>query len=237
MSVNDVTVILPCAGAGMRLGLPFPKELAPLKSGRCLIDSALDVIGSSPVRPRIIILDDGTREQTRDYVRNRFPELPLAAVRQHKYAPDWPDAVLRLEPWLSAVNVVMLPDASYGFSGDILGTLADATRDHGFAFAATRLPGEDLKSLGALRVVQDDTVAAHEDKPANPSPYNAAWGMLAFAGSRLGMQGMRVISNCLSHGGAARPPVIGAPVTWLDSYRDCGTWVGYTSEIARVNKG
>lgn len=230
----DVTIILPCAGAGKRLGLPFPKELAPISPGRAVIDSCLDIIDMAPVTKRIILMDDGRRELTRDYVERRLPDVPVAMVRQHRYAGDMPEAVIRLAPWLDGgAAILMLPDVSYEPKGEPLGQLLGAMIDTDFAMAVARTPAESLRHLGAVDVA-DDRVRAYEDKPAHPERYNAAWGMIGFQGS-IGALGMRVVAGCTSKTRGAKEPVIGAPVIWLNEWRDCGTWDSYLRELgARV---
>jgi hypothetical protein len=227
-----ITFILPVAGAGSRLGLPFPKELAPLGEGRAIIDSSLDLIAETVSAKRIILMDDGDRGVTAEYVRRRLPEVPLARVRQHKYAADWPDGVIRLEPWLGEVNVVLLPDSVYDTSGLVVEQLALAAQS-GFALGVVRMPPESLRRLGAVTVVQDDTVRFYEDKPDRPERFNAAWGMLAFSGE-IGMLGMRVIADSTRKQGVCKPPVVGAPVVWLDGWRDLGVWDAYSQESRKV---
>jgi hypothetical protein len=226
-----ITFILPCAGSGKRLGLPFPKELAPVDKSRALIDSSLDLIGGVMTSKRIILMDDGDRQNTADYIQRRLPAVPLARVRQDKYAANWPDGVIRLEPWLGGVNVVLLPDSIYDASGLVVERLA-LLAEAGFALGVARMPPEDLKRYGAVTVVQDDTVSYYEDKPEVPERFNAAWGMLAFSG-KLGMLGMRVIADSTRKQGVCKPPVVGAPVVWLNGWRDLGTWETYSAEILK----
>lgn len=227
--MQEVTIVLPCAGKGARMGLPFPKELAPLSKGRIVIDSCLSVIAKTSAYCRIIVMDDGTREQTHSYVSSQLPDIPLAMVRQHRYSSDFPDAVIRLEPWLGDVNILLLPDAVYEFTGDPAGQLAGLAAESGFAVAAARVPPEEISRAGALAVAQDNLVRAYQDKPSDPSPFNAVWGMLGFSG-KIGMAGLRVIAASTVRQGQGKPPVVGAPVLWLDGYRDCGTWDSYKQE-------
>lgn len=226
-----VTIILPCAGEGTRLGLPFPKELAPVSQGRAVIDSCLDLIEKAPMGKRILLMDNGNRELTRLYIQKRLPDVPLAMIRQHRYAPDMPQAVIRLNDWLDrdSTNILMLPDAIYEPKGEPLTQLASMADGHGFAMAVAESHGDALKAVGALSVA-NNAVVAYEDKPAHPERYNASWGMLSFKGS-IGMLGMQVIAGCTAKARGAKEPVLGAPVVWLREWRDCGTWDRYLQEI------
>ena len=224
-------MVLPCAGSGSRLGLPFPKELAPLGPGRLVVDSSLDLIraaagGGADVR--VLVLTDGTRQATCDYVRARLPGVPVAEVRQDPAAGDMAEGVLGVRAWFGLLNVLLLPDVAYQWAGDPVGEVADAAKSSGFAVAAVKAAPEQVRHLGAL-YVNADRVRQFEDKPADPDGYNAFWGMLGFTSGSFGVDGL-----CLVAASAAKrrppvtePPVAGAPVTWLAGYRDCGTWDGY----------
>jgi dTDP-glucose pyrophosphorylase len=230
---HDICVILPCAGEGSRLGLPFPKELAPLGNSRFVIDSCLDLIGGASRNSdiRIILLENGEREQTAEHIRRRLPQVPLAMIRQHKATSDMPEAVLMLEPWLGTANVLLLPDCVYEYTGDPVTEVGNLAVSGGFAFGAVR---GNPEGKGALVVDQDDRVALYEDKPARPCEYNAAWCMLGFGNGSFGMDAVRLISYSTArvHEGSVRvPPLHLSPVVWLKDCRDCGTWENYMSEL------
>jgi len=231
--MRNVTVILPCAGKGTRLGLPFPKELAPLHAGEAVIDSCLSMIRKADAHCRIVLMDDGDRSQTRSYIRRKLPDVPLAVVQQHLYAADFPDAIIKLEPWFGDVNIVMLPDAVYESAGEPVSQLTDLAAESGFALAACRVSPDVISSAGALAVSQDNIIRYYDDKPGDPAPFNAVWGMLGFSGP-IGLAGLRVIASVTRKIMPGKSPVTGAPVLWLDGYRDCGTWEGYMNELRRV---
>ena len=233
MTRHEVRVVLPCAGSGSRLGLPFPKELAPLGPGRCVIDSSLDMIRACASDVRVIVMTDGKRDLTCAYVREKLPGVPVAEVRQDLTAPDLAEAVIALWPWLGYVNVLLLPDVIYGWAGDPVTEVAVKAVSYGFAAAAVKAGPEQVWHAGALRV-EDDRIAAYEDKPAGPEGYDALWGMLAFSNGTFGMDGLRLIADSASKrrtGPVTEPPVRGAPVTWLPGFRDCGTWDAYLAEL------
>jgi hypothetical protein len=235
MTRRAVHVILPCAGSGSRLGLPFPKELAPLGPGRCLIDSSLDLIvtASAASDVRVILMTGGERGLTAAYVRRKLDGIPVAEVLQDPAARDMTGAVLALEPWLGDANVLLLPDVIYSWTGDPVTGVAPEASGCGFAVAAAPAGPAQVTRLGALAVTAG-RVAAYEDKPADPSGYGAAWGMLGFSRGPDGMAGLRLVAESAGRtreGPVTDPPVRGAPVTWLDGFRDCGTWDAYLAEV------
>jgi len=222
------------------MGLPIPKELAPLGPGRCVIDSSLSLIreASAASDVRVILMTDGDRDLTARYVRGKLPGIPVAEVVQDPDAPDMTEAVIALGPWLGHANVLLLPDVIYSWAGDPVTEAATAAVSYGFAVAAVKAGPDQIRDAGALRVWADltgeDRIAAFEDKPADPSGYNALWGMLAFTSGTFGMDAMRVVAASASKartGPVTEPPVWGAPVTWLAGFRDCGTWDRYLAEL------
>jgi dTDP-glucose pyrophosphorylase len=232
---HQVTVVLPCAGSGSRLGLPFPKELLPLGPGRCVIGSSLDLIreasGASDVR--VILMTDGRRDQTSAYVRAKLPGVPVAEAVQDPAARDMPEAVLALEPWLGYANVLLLPDVIYSWTGDPVTEAAVKAASFGFAFAAVKAGPDEIRAAGALRL-DGDRIAAYEDKPADPSGYDALWGMLAFSSGAAGLDGLRLIAASTARtleGPVTDWPLLHAPVTWLDGFRDCGTWDAWLAGV------
>ena len=237
MPRRTVHVILPCAGRGQRMGLPFPKELAPLGPGRCLIDSSLGLIAdaSHASDVRVLLLTDGERGQTAARVRGRLDGIPIAEVLQDPDAADMPEAVLALEPWLGCRNVLLLPDVIYEWTGDPVTEMATQVSHCGFAVAAVKAGPEEISRAGAL-AVRDNQIAAYEDKPAVPDRYDALWGMLAFSGGGSGLDAFRAIAESTARtrpGPVTGPPLLHAPVIWLDGYRDCGTWDAYLAEVRR----
>jgi hypothetical protein len=227
----EVRVVLPCAGSGSRLGLPFPKELAPLGPGRCVIDSSLDLIrnAAADCDLSVLLMTDGERDLTVRYARARLPWIGVAEARQDPRIAEWSGAVMALGSLLGDVNVLLLPDVLYSWAGDPVTELADAAAGHGFAVAAVKAGPEQITTAGALRI-EDGRIAAHEDKPVDPEGYDALWGMLGFTRDGDGPAAMRLLSASITRkhdGPVTEPPLAGAPVTWLDGFTDCGTWDRY----------
>ena len=211
------------------MGLPFPKELAPLGPGRVVIDSCLDLVGKAREKRdvRILLLEDGTREQTIRYIQAKLPDIPVAHVRQNPLITDFGSAVLSLEPWFSEINVIMLPDGVYDAAWDPVGELAAAVFRKDFAFAAAALPPEDITCLGGLEI-SGGRVKSYQEKPKDPSRFNAAWTMIGFSDLLGGIKGLELVRLAMGCGEVIQsPPVLDCPVVWVNGYRDCGTWGNY----------
>jgi hypothetical protein len=219
------------------MGLPFPKELAPLGPGRFLIDSCLDLVERfredkrilSSDGIRILLLDNGLRGQTDAHIRERFPDISLARVRQRPDNMDMTTAVMELVPWFSEVNILLLPDAIYESRENPLSPLVTEVLARSFAFGAVRT--DHPENLGAL-LTEGDRCREFQDKPGMPGAFNAAWTMLGFSPDLYGTTMLDIIRRSalkITSG----PVSFQCGVVWIDGYRDCGTWENYLTELRK----
>lgn len=209
------------------MGLPFPKELAPLGPGRFLIDSCLDLAETADEDIRILLLDDGLRGQTEAHIRNRFPDTPLARVRQRPDCQDMTTAVMELSPWFTEINILLLPDAIYECTQSPLPEIIKEVSSRSFAFGAVRTSHPE--NLGAL-LTEGDRCREFQDKPGLPGAFNAAWTMLGFSPGLYGTTMLDIIRRSalkITPG----PVSFQCGVVWIDGYRDCGTWENYLQEL------
>lgn len=225
------TVILPSAGQGTRLGLPYPKEIHRVYEGQSLIDFSLDHARACPdmVRQLAIVVTE-EKQPVFDYVRATLP--PSIAVERHFFNDaytEWPGSILSAEPGFSDYNVALLPDSVLSpLAGERLLTQFDAEFSAGadvvFAYLVEPDPSR-LTALGALRV-NGNRVEEFCDKPNRPDAprFNAFWTAFAFrkdAGPELLKMMMRSV---------AREPVslndLGMTVHAfpVSDYQDLGTW-------------
>lgn len=184
--MTDVTIILPCAGAGSRMGLDSPKELFEIR-GKKLIDFSLThikaFIPSYQGSLRVAVVIRPSKQEVADYVARRLPDIPVKPVLfDHNYE-EWPGSVYSANKLFSRHNLVLLPDSFLTLNktttpwpvtvfpdGEFQGrTLLSAAlevlarRPVMFAWVPCENP-ELLSSMGALRV-EKDVVKAFQDKP------------------------------------------------------------------------
>lgn len=122
---NDITIILPCAGAGSRMGLDSPKELFEI-SGRKLIDFSLDHIkayiralvhdGSSTGSFRVAVVIRLSKREVADYVRAQLPDTRVETVLFDDNYEEWPGSVYSAHKQFSGRNLVLLPDSFLSLS-------------------------------------------------------------------------------------------------------------------------
>ncbi|WP_197370603.1 NTP transferase domain-containing protein, partial [Streptomyces clavuligerus] len=189
------TVVLPLAGTGSRLGLPFPKELLPLgdDGGRTVLDAMVDLLAGCADRVRVVaVTGPAGRADTITRLRERCTALgvPLAVVVQEQGLAESTGAVLSAAPWFGPVTLVLLPDQVLHTpdphaAGQLLDTVRTADSGAGFLAARESDPAR-LAADGALRIEHHpDTglrVADYADKPGPGAVdgFNAVWFGYAF---------------------------------------------------------
>lgn len=240
---TDLTVILPCAGSGTRLGLKRPKELFEILPGTCLIDFSLAHIKAalSLTNIRVAVVIRSWKTEVADHVRRELPGAAVEPVLFDESFKEWPGSVYSAARTFSKHNLVLLPDSilnvakgdqSFGpICHDTKGSslvelvsvfLAKYKAAFGYIECTDR---RILRKLGALRV-EAGQVTAFQDKPEESfARFNGFWGCYAFrkeAGSSL----YNFLVKSVQHQPAAlrEQPFYPAGAIHLESYKDLGTW-------------
>lgn len=238
----EITVILPCAGEGSRLGLKIPKELFEVLPGTRLIDFSLDHIRAFADKKKIkvAVVVRPWKTETAEYVARNLPGISVKAVMFNESYSEWPGSVYSVSD-LSENNLVLLPDSCLRLSegpscGDVtcfdgkgktlVELVLEALREYGVVFGSVQNTDPHiLKHLGAMKV-EGGGIIAFQDKPSQHLElYNSFWGCYAFRGIHA-----RALYDFLIQSVRHQPvslqeqpfyPVGAVP---LHSYRDLGTW-------------
>jgi len=253
-STFELTVILPCAGSGSRLGLDTPKELFEILPGIRLIDFSLSHIQAAPpgLAIKIAVVIRTWKQAVADYVQEKLPGRPVQAVLFDDRFDDWPGSVYSARETFSPANLVLLPDSLLDLAGRKSGIMPRCFDEKGLSLLElvfTNLekkkslfgwvPCSDatiLKDLGALRVEQGE-VTAFQDKPKKDFQlYNGFWGCYAFR-----EEVSRALYEFLIHSVRQTPlPLEEQPFSPpgaipLAAYRDFGTWPAIRPFQAQVS--
>ncbi len=236
---EGLNVILPAAGAGTRLGLPYPKELHRVEEGGSLIDYSLRHIwqAGEAIGSVTLTIVPG-KEMVADYVRSVLPGVDVRTCQFNPAYSEWPGSILSSEQLFAGRNVVLLPDSVIVMrSGEVLferyREAFEAGEEVVFAYKAVG-PADPITSLGALRV-EGACVTDFCDKPdaGIASDFNAFWASFGFTGpvgpGLLAMM-MRSVARERVDIAALDARVGAFPVA---DYLDLGTW----PSIRRFLKG
>jgi len=242
---KDLTIILPCAGDGRRLGLNTPKELFEIVPGTRLIDFSLKHILAAPQKEKIIIavVIRPWKTGVVEYVSEQLPGIPVETVIFNDHYKEWPGSVFSAKDLFSKNNLVLLPDSflrlsahsnpgnpAFTDSNDrpLVESVSNALRRCKAVFGCIKCTDmKVLETLGAVRM-ENGIVTAFQDKPHPnelPVQFNGYWGCYAFE-KEMG----KPLYDFLIHSVLHQPlslkaqPFYPPGIIPIDEYYDLGTW-------------
>jgi bifunctional N-acetylglucosamine-1-phosphate-uridyltransferase/glucosamine-1-phosphate-acetyltransferase GlmU-like protein len=234
MAGDTLTVILPCAGEGTRLGLPYPKELHVIQKGTSLMDMSLRHVDLFAERvDKVVITLTPSKHALIKAQEKWLDVIDFAFTFFKPWHHEWPGSILSAKRLFGDYNMVLLPDACLIAHKDhaLVPTMLELLKTHSVVFGY--LPESDpkrLKALGALHVTENGRVTKFADKPAeNFERYNAFWFRREVGEDLLELMthSVRRVPVLIESLGA-----VGAfPV---ESYLDLGTWENQAQFHAKV---
>lgn len=185
----DVSVILPCAGFGARFGAPYPKELHCLAPGVTVLDRSLESVvelAKSGLRVRLVVVFGTHKLDTVSHLARYAETFQMVFVFQDEsFGPGLDGAIRSALPMTHGPVALVLPDivvTGSDTAGKLLAALRHTERTGWSVVATEERDPDTLRQMGALAVAEAGgvlTVGAAADKPADPSGFNAFWGMVA----------------------------------------------------------
>lgn len=242
--MSRATVILPSAGEGRRLGLPYPKELVALGPQRTAIDATLESLPADRDLAVVVVVSPAKTATIR-YLARYAEVLAMAFVHQRSDRPGCIGAVLSAKPWFGDRNLVLLPDqlvvVEPGSANPVSAAL-DALDDNPFCFITKQETASDrLARDGALRVEcngGDAHVVDYCDKPrAGWERFNAIWAGFAFrreaAEGALEILDRSTRGESVSQRDIEDSPLFGSPAIQVADCVDIGTWPALRDALLR----
>jgi 2-C-methyl-D-erythritol 4-phosphate cytidylyltransferase len=242
---KELTIILPCAGDGRRLGLNTPKELFEIFPGIRLIDFSLKHILAAPQKEKIIIavVVRPWKTEVVEYVSKQLPSIPVETVIFNDNYQEWPGSVYSAKDLFSKKNLVLLPDSFLSLSAHanlenlsinhsngktLVELVEDALSRWKVVFGCIKSTDvKILETLGAVRM-ENGIVTVFQDKPhpnESPGQFNGYWGCYAFE-KEMG----KPLYDFLIHSLLHQPLPLEAQsfyppgVIPIGEYYDLGTW-------------
>lgn len=231
--MSNLTVILPCAGEGTRLSLPYPKEIHSIEKNKSLIDYSFDLFSNYGRRDVefVITLNENKTELVK-YLSRYKSQYNISFTFFNPKETEYTGSIKSARHLFGEKNLVLLPDTFLKLksSQDIMTLVNDSLNETGFTFFFKRETDNDmLKTKGSLLIDKDFLVQEYEDKPQeNFDRFNAFWAAFAFR--------KRVFDNCiefmekstLNHrllvGEIQNTPIYKSKAIEVDDYVDLGTW-------------
>ena len=228
-----ITVILPCAGEGTRLSLPYPKEIHSLEKNKSIIDYSFDLFsnyGRKDVQFIVTLTEDKT-ELVR-YLSRYKTRFNISFTFFNPKESEYTGSIKSAKHLFGEKNIVLLPDTFLRLkdSDDILDLVDSSLNETGFTFFFKREESpEMLRTKGALIVDENNLIHDYEDHPEEVrDEFNAFWCSFAFR--------KRVFDNCiefmekstLNHrflvNEIRNTPIYKSKGIEVKQYVDLGTW-------------
>ena len=183
--MSALTVIMPAAGKGTRLNLPYPKEILRLDKEQALIDFSFDHFrdyGRKDVEFIIVINEDKT--DIVKYLSKYKDKFNISFVYQNPAELEYTGAIKSARHLFGKNNIVLLPDTIMTLypNHDLGATVLKRFEQDSFAFFyKTETEAKMLSTKGALKITYGK-VEAYLDKPSinDAANYNAFWCSFAF---------------------------------------------------------
>jgi len=243
---KPLTVILPCAGEGSRLGLSGPKELFEVEPGMPMIRYTLDLLlaGVEKTENKVqiaVVIREG-KEAVVQYVKQGLPEayFEVKPVVFDSSYREWPGSIYSARAAFSEHNVVLLPDSYLTLSEtdrlrrkvagrtlNLLQCMSEQLEKRTVVFGVkSTLQDEILNRLGAVEVNESTgEVLRFQDKPLQTAGYNGVWGCFGFRKS-VADELHRFLMESVLHRETNYPERSFYPAGSfeIEDYNDLGTW-------------
>ena len=237
--MSKLTVILPAAGKGTRLNLPYPKEILRLDDDNALIDNCFNFFrdyGRNDIE--FIVVINENKPELLTYLAKYKSRFNISFIYQNPNEKEYTGAIKSARPLFGEHNLVLLPDTLMTLqpNKDLYTLIMSALQETGFTFLYKReLDKEILKTKGALKIDDKNLVKNYCDKPElNLESYNAFWCAFAFR--------RRTFDQCMNFMEKSTlkqkvndveielTPIYGGKGIEVQDYIDLGTW----SEIRKL---
>ena len=183
--MSKLTVIIPAAGQGSRLGLPYSKEILRISEGQSLIDFSFDFFkdyGRKDVEFVLVISEN--KLDVINYLSKYKDRFNISFTYQNPNEQEYTGAIKSAKHLFGEHNVVLLPDTLMKLSQgvDLFSAVETSLTETGFTFFYKKENNPAmLKTKGALHVAENSIIEIYEDKPEEKfERFNAFWCSFAF---------------------------------------------------------
>lgn len=227
--MSGLTVILPCAGKGTRLGLPYPKEMHLVSEKTALIDFTFNRLERDAhlIKEVVVILspEKGSLVEYLSKWRHKF-YIKFIFFDENNF--EWAGSILSAEKEFGERNIIFLPDSYLvGLPHlPILATFNNLLSNSGVCFGL--LPEADrerLLALGAVKV-EADSVVTFCDKPAltDSREFNAFWTTFGFT-KEMGRPLLEMMTRSIQRENVSLKDLgVEASCFEVAQYKDLGVW-------------
>lgn len=231
--MSKLTVILPCAGEGSRLSLPYSKEIFSLEKNKCLIDYSFELFknyGRKDVE-FVIVINEKKLDLVK-YLSKYKDRFNISFTFFNPNEVEYTGSIKSAKHLFGDKNLVLLPDTFLKMKSheDIIDIICNSLFETGFTFFYKKETNPNmLKTKGSLSISDDEFVLDYVDKPEiDLQNYNAFWTAFAFK--------KRVFDICIEFMEKStlrhkvlvdeiqNTPIYKSKAIEVNDYIDLGTW-------------
>lgn len=233
-----LTVILPAAGKGTRLNLPYPKEILRLDKNQALIDYSFDWFKDYDRNSvDFVVVINEYKTEIVEYLSKYKDKYNIAFVYQNPNELEYTGAIKSAYSWFGEDNVVLLPDTILKLKGteDLYTQVKNKLQNNEFVFFYKKETDPFMLSTKGALQMEGDIVKFYEDKPQTGfNKFNAFWCSFAFKANSFmpAMEYMEksTLKQNFNSKQMTYTPFYNSQGIEVDDYIDLGTW----SEIRRL---
>lgn len=237
--MSKLTVIMPAAGKGTRLNLPYPKEILRLDKEQALIDYSFDFFrdyGRKDVEFVIVVNEQKT--EIIEYLAKYKDRYNISFTYQNPNELEYTGAIKSAKHLFGEHNVILLPDTIMKLppNVDLVEAVEKSLTETGFTFFYKEETNPNmLKTKGALYIDNENKVTMYKDKPESDfALYNAFWCSFAFRrrtfDESIAFMEKSTLKQRVSVDEIKSTPLYQSKGIKVEDYIDLGTW----EEIRRL---
>lgn len=238
-----LTVIIPAAGKGLRLNLPYSKEIMRINRDQALIDYTFDLFdGMGRDDVEFIVVINEQKTDIIKYLAKYKSKYNVSFTYQDPNELEYTGAIKSAKNLFGENNIVLLPDTILTlFKGqNLVRELHDRLETGGFVFLFKYESDEaTLSTKGCLKLNSKKQVIDYEDKPSqNFSRFDGYWCGFGFKKA--------TFDNCISFMEKStlkiddpkldieQTKLFGRKVIEIKDYEDLGTWDQLIKRVPKV---
>ncbi|MDB2466824.1 sugar phosphate nucleotidyltransferase [Planktomarina temperata] len=237
-----MTVILPAAGKGSRLNLPYPKEILRINEDKALIDFSFDLFDTvSRHQVEFVVVINEEKTEIVRYLAKYKNRFDISFIYQKPDSFEYTGAIKSAKYLFSENNLVLLPDTLLTLPKrfNLLQTVEQRLQNHEFTFLVKPETNKKmLKTKGCLQLDKNMCVVAYEDKPSNNlSRFNGYWCGFAFKqeafDQSIDFMEQSTLRALHHHTLLENTPIFKSSCIEIKDFKDLGTWDEITKFLSQ----
>jgi NDP-sugar pyrophosphorylase family protein len=230
--MKKLTVILPAAGKGTRLNLPYPKEILKLDKTQALIDFSFDHFKNyNRDQVEFVVVINEHKTEIIEYLSKYKDKFNISFTYQNPAEYEYTGAIKSAYHLFGEYNVVLLPDTIVKLKNDadLYTTVLNKLESKGWTFFYIKETNPLMLSTKGSLHVDNNFVKLYVDKPTDDfSRFNAYWTSFAFKKNEFNMSMAFMEKSTLKEkvdvDEIKLTPIYNSLGIEVKDYIDLGTW-------------